>query len=92
MFESLLKGFVESPLPSMLVVAILTGAYLYKAREADRVARDAERTVVAAQIQKLNDDHKSTIEKVIPVADKLADATIAIERSVATLERLKEKQ
>lgn len=84
-FESLLKGFAESPLPTMLVVSVLAAIYLYKAREADRVARDA-------QVQKLNDDHKATIEKVIPVADKLADATIAIERSVATLERLMEKQ
>lgn len=76
-FEALLKGIVEHPTACMLAVALIALAFLYKAREADRTAKEA-------QIQKLNDDHKATIEKVIPVAEKLADG-------VNTLERLMEK-
>ena len=43
------------------------------------------------QLLKLNDEHKATIEKVIPVSIKLGDAAIAVEKTVERLERMMEK-
>lgn len=83
-FQALLDGIVAHPTACMLTVTLIALGFLYRAREADRAAKDAI-------VQKLNDDHKATIEKVIPVADKLGDAAIAVEKAVATLERLMEK-
>lgn len=44
------------------------------------------------QLLKLNEDHKATIERVIPVAIKLGDAAIAVEKTVERLERLMDKE
>lgn len=41
---------------------------------------------------KLNDEHKATMERVIPVSIKLADAAIAVEKTVERLERLMDKE
>lgn len=76
-FAALLQGIVDHPTACMLAVTLIVIAYLYKAREADKTATDT-------RVDKLNEAHKATIEKVIPVAEKLADG-------VSTLERLMEK-
>lgn len=83
-FEAIYKGLNEHPTACMLALALVALAYFYRAREVDKKAAD-ERN------DKLNEAHKATIEKVIPVADKLGDAAIAVEKAVATLERLMEK-
>lgn len=49
-------------------------------------------TFLVKQLLKLNDDHKATIERVIPVSIKLGDAAIAVEKTVERLERLMEKE
>lgn len=83
-FTEMLNGLVAHPTACFLVLALIALAFIYRAREVDRAAH-------GVLVQKLNDDHKATIEKVIPVADKLGDAAIAVEKAVATLERLMEK-
>lgn len=83
-FQALLDGIVAHPTACMLAVTLIALGFLYKAREADRVAKET-------QIQKLNDDHKATIEKVIPVSEKLADAAVAVEKSTSNLDRLMDR-
>jgi hypothetical protein len=83
-FTQLLTGLVDHPVHCMLAVALVVIAYLYKAREGDRKNADARATAE----KKASDDradakaaaHLATVEKVIPVAEKLADGVTTLER------------
>lgn len=79
-FTQLLTGLVEHPVHCFLALALIAVAYLYKARQQDH--KD-----FLDLIMKKNADHLETVAKVIPVAEKSADAVIAAERILAHLER-----
>lgn len=79
--QSLIDGLSNHSTATLFALTILALAFLYKARE-------AERTETANKIQALNDRNASTLEKVIPVAEKLADGAIAIDKMI---DRLMEK-
>lgn len=75
--SQLIDGLVAHPAECFAALLLLAVVYLYKAREADKRASDE-------RYDKLNEARMATVEKVIPVAEKLADG-------VSTLERLMEK-
>lgn len=83
-FGQILQGLVDHPTACILALTLVALAYFYRAREAD--ARS-----YIEKISTMEAAHRATLEKVIPVADKLGDAAIAVEKAVATLERLMEK-
>lgn len=84
-FQALVDGIVAHPTACMLAIALIALGFLYRARESDKTSADA-------RLDKLNEAHKATLEKVIPVADKLGDAAIAVEKAVATLERMMDRK
>lgn len=83
-FGQLLAGLVAHPTACILALTLLALAFLYKAREADRVRHEDK-------VQKLNDDQKEMMKQVIPVAEKLASAAIAVEKLTVSLEHVMDR-
>lgn len=71
--QPLIDGLNAHSTATLFALTIIALAFLYKARE-------AERLVTAEKIQALNDRNAATLEKVIPVAEKLADGVTTVER------------
>jgi len=71
--QQLIDGLVNHSTATLFALTILALAFLYKAREAERAEN-------ATKIQALNDRNAQTLEKVIPVAEKLADGVVTLER------------
>jgi len=72
-FEAIFRGLVEHPAECFLALSLVVIGYLYRAREADRKAAEE-------RYDKLNELRYATAEKVIPVAEKLADGVVTLER------------
>lgn len=72
-FSQLIDGLVSHPTACMLALVLIALAYLYRAREADKKASDE-------RIERMQAAHLATVEKTIPVAEKLADGVVMLER------------
>lgn len=84
LFGQIFAGLVSHPTACILTLTLIALAFLYRAREADRVRHEEK-------VQKLNDDHKETMKQVIPVAEKLSDAAIAVEKLTVSLEHVMDR-
>lgn len=81
---ALMQGLVDHPVHCMLAVSFIVIGYLYKAREADKKAADEAREAAKKAADERADAksaaHLAAVEKVIPVAEKLADGVVTLER------------
>lgn len=66
-------GLAANPTAWMLALALMALVYFYKAREGDARAH-------AERIERMQAAHLATVEKTIPVAEKLADGVAILER------------
>lgn len=75
-FSQILQGLVEHPTACLLALALVALAYLYKARAQDH--RDFLELILKKEAE-----HRDTVLKVIPAAEKLTESVVILERIIA---------
>jgi hypothetical protein len=76
--KDIANGLVEHPTQWMLALTLIALAFLYKARSDDSKAS-------LETILKLEGEHRETLVKIIPVAEKMTDSVEALERITAQI-------
>ncbi len=80
LIKDIAEGLQHSPLAWILAVALAVIGYLYRGREAD------QKRLVDMMTEK-ETQHRETLMKVLPIAEKLGDSVEALERVTTSLLR-----
>jgi hypothetical protein len=78
--NDLANGLQHSPLAWILALCLVVIGYLYRGREQDQ--KDKLEKLMAKEAE-----HRATLEKVIPIAEKLGDSVEALQRITDNLLR-----